>query len=196
MLNEIQRVLYAERHLVHDAGATLAAMGLNAAACKQFVFSKKQGSLHELEAFGLPNPYKAIDSPDVLKSNFASLDALFPCHAQAPVRRLVLGFHRTYLQSGLNPATVPKRMRGHLGKNPDLQCLQDQMVKVFSRQDQKPNMSLWWLLFLGCHCFSGQRQDEVLAVSCANLNTGDLRSRYLSAVSDPHFSHPVYIFSH
>ena len=68
------------------SSATLAAMGLNAAALQA-----EHGSLHELEAFGAAsNPFWAIDSPDVLKSNFASLDAFFfprPC-AAARVRSL------------------------------------------------------------------------------------------------------------
>lgn len=38
------------------------------------------------------------------------------------------------------PVLMPvfKRMQGHLGNIPDLQCLQDQVAKVFSRQGRKP----------------------------------------------------------
>ena len=94
----------AERNLLLEAGAELASLGANAKSLEFFGLrwlehNEFKGILCKLRGWGLP----VIISPDSqqLEANDHCVSVMFPRPADAPQRRLVCAFDRTYLESSI-----------------------------------------------------------------------------------------------
>eukprot|EP00438_Fugacium_kawagutii_P023198 Skav215059 [mRNA] locus=scaffold1021:348117:351063:- [translate_table: standard] len=117
MLSELEMQCMAE------AGVALAAAAANSHLVKQFglAFAMPRVPLHNLHAYGLPEPYLALSEKQLLKTNWWMASNLLVSKqvkdgAPHPnMRRLSFAFDRTYILKGIDVVSL-RRGRGFVGE--------------------------------------------------------------------------------